>query len=188
MRSPSGSIIGPVGFGAGVLPFEVDVRASCCWVRAAVVVLIGCVWHPIQVRLCYSKVGVGSPRTCPAVAHETYCCGLLSAAACSACSTALPHPGNCMLHAAHLHDSAIPTLQPDSRNWPHGARPQVITDSQPGPNGEARPFYDFLESCLRHKGELVGAWGGGGAGGPSGARLLLFAAVGQWPGLQQHLQ
>ncbi|KAF8072392.1 Coatomer subunit gamma [Scenedesmus sp. PABB004] len=32
---------------------------------------------------------------------------------------------------------------------------QVIADSQPGPNGEARPFYDFLESCLRHKAELV---------------------------------
>jgi hypothetical protein len=35
------------------------------------------------------------------------------------------------------------------------ARAQVIADSVPGPNGEARPFYDFLESCLRHKGELV---------------------------------
>ncbi|KIY91342.1 Coatomer subunit gamma-2 [Monoraphidium neglectum] len=32
---------------------------------------------------------------------------------------------------------------------------QVIADSGPGPNGEARPFYDFLESCLRHKGELA---------------------------------
>jgi hypothetical protein len=32
---------------------------------------------------------------------------------------------------------------------------QVIADSQPGPNGEARPFYDFLESCLRHKAEMV---------------------------------
>ena len=31
----------------------------------------------------------------------------------------------------------------------------MIADSSPGPNGEARPFYDFLESCLRHKGELV---------------------------------
>lgn len=32
---------------------------------------------------------------------------------------------------------------------------QVIVDSQPGPNGEARPFYDYLESCLRHKAEMV---------------------------------
>lgn len=32
---------------------------------------------------------------------------------------------------------------------------QVVADSQPGPNGEARPFYDFLESCLRHKTEMV---------------------------------
>eukprot|EP00879_Flechtneria_rotunda_P030633 GHRR01033294.1.p1 GENE.GHRR01033294.1~~GHRR01033294.1.p1 ORF type:complete len:577 (+),score=217.98 GHRR01033294.1:1477-3207(+) len=32
---------------------------------------------------------------------------------------------------------------------------QVIADSQPGPNGEQRPFYDFLESCLRHKSEMV---------------------------------
>ncbi|PNH02526.1 Coatomer subunit gamma-2 [Tetrabaena socialis] len=32
---------------------------------------------------------------------------------------------------------------------------QVIQDSQPGPNGEQRPFYDFLESCLRHKAEVV---------------------------------
>jgi hypothetical protein len=32
---------------------------------------------------------------------------------------------------------------------------QVIQDSQPGPNGEARPFYEYLESCLRHKVESV---------------------------------
>jgi hypothetical protein len=32
---------------------------------------------------------------------------------------------------------------------------QVIQDSQPGPNGEARPFYEYLESCLRHKAESV---------------------------------
>lgn len=32
---------------------------------------------------------------------------------------------------------------------------QVIADSQPGPNGEQRPFYDYLESCLRHKAEMV---------------------------------
>lgn len=32
---------------------------------------------------------------------------------------------------------------------------QVIQDSQPGANGEQRPFYDFLESCLRHKAEMV---------------------------------
>lgn len=32
---------------------------------------------------------------------------------------------------------------------------EVIKDSQPGPNGEQRPFYDFLESCLRHKAEMV---------------------------------
>ena len=31
----------------------------------------------------------------------------------------------------------------------------MISDSQPGPNGEQRPFYDFLESCLRHKAEMV---------------------------------
>lgn len=35
-------------------------------------------------------------------------------------------------------------------------RPAGPQDSQPGPNGEARPFYDFLESCLRHKAEMVG--------------------------------
>eukprot|EP00775_Hariotina_reticulata_P012870 gene12870-12996_t len=32
---------------------------------------------------------------------------------------------------------------------------QVVADSQPGLNGEQRPFYDFLESCLRHKAEMV---------------------------------
>ena len=32
---------------------------------------------------------------------------------------------------------------------------QVMAESQPGAGGEARPFYDFLESCLRHKSELV---------------------------------
>lgn len=32
---------------------------------------------------------------------------------------------------------------------------QVIQDSQPSPSGEARPFYDYLESCLRHKAEMV---------------------------------
>jgi coatomer protein complex subunit gamma len=32
---------------------------------------------------------------------------------------------------------------------------QVIADSQPGPGGEARPFYEYLESCLRHKAEMV---------------------------------
>jgi coatomer protein complex subunit gamma len=31
----------------------------------------------------------------------------------------------------------------------------VIAESQPGVGGEARPFYDFLESCLRHKSEVV---------------------------------
>ena len=31
---------------------------------------------------------------------------------------------------------------------------QVIADSQVYP-GQERPFYDFLESCLRHKGEMV---------------------------------
>ncbi|GAB4819163.1 hypothetical protein N2152v2_006209 [Parachlorella kessleri] len=32
---------------------------------------------------------------------------------------------------------------------------QVIADSQPGSGGEQRPFYDFLEGCLRHKSEMV---------------------------------
>lgn len=32
---------------------------------------------------------------------------------------------------------------------------QVIQDSQPGQGGEQRPFYDYLESCLRHKAEMV---------------------------------
>lgn len=32
---------------------------------------------------------------------------------------------------------------------------QVIADSQPGVNGEQRPFYEYLESCLRHKSEMV---------------------------------
>lgn len=32
---------------------------------------------------------------------------------------------------------------------------QVILDSTPGFNGEPRAFYDFLESCLRHKAEMV---------------------------------
>lgn len=37
---------------------------------------------------------------------------------------------------------------------PLGAPPrprQVMADSQPGAGGEQRPFYDFLEGCLRHK-------------------------------------
>eukprot|EP00798_Chlamydomonas_sp_ICE-L_P030905 gene30905-35958_t len=32
---------------------------------------------------------------------------------------------------------------------------QVVADSQPGSGTEQRPFYDFLESCLRHKAEMV---------------------------------
>lgn len=32
---------------------------------------------------------------------------------------------------------------------------QVIADSQPGASGEQRPFYEYLESCLRHKAEMV---------------------------------
>jgi hypothetical protein len=32
---------------------------------------------------------------------------------------------------------------------------QVVLDSTPGFNGEPRAFYDFLESCLRHKTEMV---------------------------------
>lgn len=32
---------------------------------------------------------------------------------------------------------------------------QVIAESQPGVGHETRPFYDFLESCLRHKSEVV---------------------------------
>lgn len=40
-------------------------------------------------------------------------------------------------------------------NTPPNTLAQVIADSQPSPNGEARPFYDFLESCLRHKAEMV---------------------------------
>ncbi|KAG1663110.1 hypothetical protein FOA52_010513 [Chlamydomonas sp. UWO 241] len=32
---------------------------------------------------------------------------------------------------------------------------QVVLDSTPGFNGEPRAFYDFLESCLRHKAEMV---------------------------------
>lgn len=31
----------------------------------------------------------------------------------------------------------------------------VVADSQPGAGGEARPFYDYLQDCLRHKTELV---------------------------------
>lgn len=38
---------------------------------------------------------------------------------------------------------------------PHLTCCQVIAESQPGAGGEARPFYDFLESCLRHKSEVV---------------------------------
>jgi len=32
---------------------------------------------------------------------------------------------------------------------------QVIADSAPGAGGAARPFFDFLESCLRHRSEIV---------------------------------
>lgn len=32
---------------------------------------------------------------------------------------------------------------------------QVIADSQPGVGSEMRPFYDFLEGCLRHKSGAV---------------------------------
>ncbi len=32
---------------------------------------------------------------------------------------------------------------------------QVIAESNAAPQGETRPFYDFLESCLRHKAEMV---------------------------------
>ena len=32
---------------------------------------------------------------------------------------------------------------------------QVIAESAATGNGEARPFYSFLESCLRHKTEMV---------------------------------
>jgi len=32
---------------------------------------------------------------------------------------------------------------------------QVMADAPPPADGSARPFYDFLESCLRHKSEIV---------------------------------
>lgn len=32
---------------------------------------------------------------------------------------------------------------------------QVIADSPPGVGGAQRPFYDYLESCLRHRSEIV---------------------------------
>lgn len=32
---------------------------------------------------------------------------------------------------------------------------QVIADTAPGSNGAPRPFYDYLESCLRHRSEIV---------------------------------
>ena len=32
---------------------------------------------------------------------------------------------------------------------------QVTADTQPGQAGEPRPFYDFLEGCLRSKYEMV---------------------------------
>ena len=32
---------------------------------------------------------------------------------------------------------------------------QVIAESQPPSGNDVRPFYDFLESCLRHKSEVV---------------------------------
>lgn len=32
---------------------------------------------------------------------------------------------------------------------------QVIADSQPGTGTESRPFFDYLETCLRHKSEMV---------------------------------
>ena len=32
---------------------------------------------------------------------------------------------------------------------------QVIADTAPGANGAPRPFYDYLESCLRHRSEIV---------------------------------
>ena len=32
---------------------------------------------------------------------------------------------------------------------------QVIAESTATSTGETRPFYDFLESCLRHKAEMV---------------------------------
>lgn len=42
---------------------------------------------------------------------------------------------------------------PDSKH--QELRAQVIADSQAGVGGEQRPFYDFLEGCLRHKAEMV---------------------------------
>ena len=32
---------------------------------------------------------------------------------------------------------------------------QVIGEAGSSSHGETRPFYDFLESCLRHKSEMV---------------------------------
>ena len=32
---------------------------------------------------------------------------------------------------------------------------QVIAETAPGSNGAPRPFYDYLESCLRHRSEIV---------------------------------
>lgn len=45
---------------------------------------------------------------------------------------------------------------PQTNHPPWAPAPlQVIADSTPPPGGEQRPFYDFLESCLRHKYEMV---------------------------------
>ena len=54
-------------------------------------------------------------------------------------------------HRAAVSLSILPTLKSSLPRYVA----QVISDSQPGAGTEQRPFYDFLESCLRHKAEMV---------------------------------
>ena len=49
------------------------------------------------------------------------------------------------------HESAGQSGAPCARRYVA----QVIAESAATGNGEARPFYSFLESCLRHKTEMV---------------------------------
>ena len=55
----------------------------------------------------------------------------------------------------HLHAVLRSAYDHDHVHMLSAALPQVIAESGSPTGSEARPYYDFLETCLRHKAEMV---------------------------------
>ena len=86
----------------------------------------------------------------PQLEHVVQTCQLVQLLSASTAPSFQPRNARCLLPRGHNQHPFWPFPRPQVRYVA-----QVIQESQPGANGEQRPFYDFLESCLRHKAEMV---------------------------------